>query len=52
MMDHITKVNDALAWCRFGLTFRQCDVYSRGEKYFIKYGSSFVRICEKWAMNG
>ena len=47
-MNHITKVDDALAWCRFGATFRQCDVYKRGEKHYLKSGSGFVRIVEKF----
>lgn len=48
MMEHITKIDDALAWCRFGKMFRQCDVYKRGEKHYLKHGAGFIRICEKW----
>lgn len=47
-MNHITKLDDALAWCRFGATFRQCEIYKRGETHYLKHGLGFVRICEKF----
>ena len=47
-MEHITKLDDALAWCRFGVTNRQCEIYKRGEKHYLKHGSGYVRICEKF----
>lgn len=46
-MDHITLVDDALAWCRFGTVFRQCEVFRRGAKHYIKNGPSYIRICDK-----
>jgi hypothetical protein len=47
-MNHIAKIDDALAWCRFGSIYKQCDVYKRGDKHYLKHGSGYIRICEQY----
>jgi hypothetical protein len=48
-MDHMTLVEDASAWVRLKRgTFKQADIYRRGNKHYIKHGGGFVHICEKF----